>query len=408
MNSQDQEKINQFEPLLSFKWTWVLKLFFNMPFDKIGFFTGNQSTKTFACTLNYVFRLMGWHPIPRKNVLYFECPKFVDEKNEAEKKEDDSLILHPWVTRNLPDQSKIKIHREGEYLDSVIYPGPKFGYPGRYPKSKRPENNLCTFCGEKLQIHKRKTRIFRFGSEILPEDKESTTQHGSDIGQSTETKNTVYPEFKKWLPPFLIKSDISSRRKTMILYDPNGNNHFGDLFYPASDIVIEFIAYHQTVKSGAGVQRLSCYLDEESPIDIYEEQMPRLVAEDADILFSLTPAEAMSWTFDEIFERAQLYIRTKTICDYLRKKEKRDIKQVEWRDNDNDIVVIQAATDDNPTLSKKAIEKKMFFDDEETVAIRRYGIFKQSTGRIFNDFSYKVHSIDFNEYGLNNMMFQDF
>ena len=392
MNNEETKKINQFEPILGFQWTWPFKMFLILPFDKIAFFTGNQYGKTSSFAVNYVFRIMGWHPIPKKNVLYFECPKLVEEEKAASKIDDDSLITHPWVQRRLPDKSMLNIHREGEYYDSAFYPSV---FPKRFSRSVRPKDNRCAFCGEKLRIHKRKTRIFRFASEVLPGDKESTD--GLD-GQSTEVRNAIYPEFKKWLPAFLIKKDITSRRLAMTIFDPNTGQAFGDIEYPGADIVVEFVAYHQTVQSGAGVQRLSVWADESCPMNFYEEQMPRLVAEDGDFLNSLTPAERVGWEYDELFERAQLYIRTQAICEFLKKEEKKDVKSIEWTDSLYEIAVIQAATDDNPTLSKKAIEKKYFYDDPNTVATRRYGIFRQSTGRIFNDFSWKMHVIDLYDY----------
>jgi len=44
-------------------------------------------------------------------------------------------------------------------------------------------------------------RIIRFASERLP---------GEGGDNNREIKNTQYPEFKKWLPPSLIKKDITS------------------------------------------------------------------------------------------------------------------------------------------------------------------------------------------------------
>lgn len=399
VDNKDIQIMNQLEAILSFQWTWPFKLFMTMPFDKIAAFTGNQFGKTSMFAVNYVHRIMGWHPIPKANVLYFECPKLVNEMKAAEKADDDDLITHPWIQRRLPDKSMIKIHREGEYYDSAFYPKV---FPPRYPKSVRPKDNRCTFCGEKLQVHKRKTRIFRFASEVLPGDKETTD--GLD-GQSTEVKNAVYPEFKKWLPAFLIKKDITDRKRAMTILDPNMNQSFGDIEYPGADIVVEFVAYHQTVQSGAGVQRLSVWADESCPMTFYEEQMPRLVAEDGDFLNSLTPAQRVGWEYDELFERAQLYIRTKAICGFLETQDKKNIvKPIEWTDSKQEIAVIQAATDDNPTLSKKAIEKKYFYEDLDTVATRRYGIFRQATGRIFTDFNWKIHVVNLFDYFSGGMV----
>lgn len=401
---KDADIVNQFENLLSFEWTWAFRIFLYLPFDIIGMFSGNQWGKSANCAINYVFRIMGWHPIPRKNVLYFECPNLVKEEKKAEKEEDDDLIKHPWVSKGFSDGSRINIHREGEYFDSCFYPRI---YPARNKQSLRPEDNECTFCGEKLRVHKRKTRIFRFASENLPGDNATTENELG--GQSTEVRNATYPEFKKWLPNFLIKKDITSRKTAITLHDPNKGHNFGDIEYAGADIVIEFVSYSQEIQAGAGVQRLSVWEDEESPMAFHEEQMPRLVAEDGDLLISLTPANRISWTYDEIFERSQLYIRTKAICDFLdhgKRKENNEegTKRIEWTENDTNIAIIQAASDDNPTLSKKAIEKKYFYDDPDTVATRRYGIFRQATGRIFTDMSYKIHVLDFNRYFVDGII----
>jgi hypothetical protein len=61
--------------------------------------------------------------------------------------------------------------------------------------------------------------------------------------------------------------------------------------------------------------------------------------------------------------------------------------------------VIRAATDDNPTLDKDAIEDKMSkYDDRATMEIRRYGIFHQMSGVIYKEFTEMIHKISGNEY----------
>jgi len=104
-----------------------------------------------------------------------------------------------------------------------------------------------------------------------------------------------------------------------------------------------------------------------------------------------------SWTYDGIFERAQVYIRTKTICDFL-KTDDYDPPQIEYTDNRSSIAVIQAATDDNPTMTEAAIKQMVDAyggdEDPDLVATRRYGIHKQVKGRIFKGFEYKVHFIN--------------
>jgi phage terminase large subunit-like protein len=289
----------------------------------------------------YVLRVLGVHPIPEKNVLYFECPN-----------------------------------------------------KHYYSIKTRPEDNVCTECGEKLEIHKRKSRTYRLCAETLPGDKGDTGKEGT----SSEIKNTVYPALKTWLPSMLIKKDITFRNPAMIVKDPNAGMEFGDLTYEGGDIIFEFVSYNQSTQSTAGVQRLGCYCDEEPPSDFYKEQLPRLLQENGDFIIGLTPASYISWTYDEIFEKASIYYRSKVIVDYLA-KEGQTVKQIEKTDFNLDIAVLQAATDDNPTLDLDVIDE-MFkhYDDPDDIAIRRYGIFKQVSGRIFKDFEYSTHFINGEKY----------
>jgi hypothetical protein len=349
-------------PFFKFTETWDYSEGLWLPHKIVADFTGNQRGKTAGKARQYAKRVLGWHPIPNKNVLYFECPD----------KED-----HDWETHDFGDGIDVPIYKKGEYS------------PLRFPKSGE-----CEICGRQLKVHNRKTRVFRFCSETLPGEKGTTAEID---GQSTEVKNTIYPEFKKWLPRFLIKKDITARQPAMILSDPNAGRRFGDIVWPGEDIVIEFVSYSQRVQAAAGVQRLSIWEDEEAPIDFHEEQLPRLLAEDGDLHISLTPANRMSWTFDEIFERASFVIRTDAICNFY-KSIKEPHEKILHNQSDLDIAIVQAATDDNPTLDKETIEKTYFYDDPDTIATRRYGVFRQATGRVFNDFKYAVHVIDDEKY----------
>lgn len=353
---------NQYLSFFQFIPTWDYVEGLYLPHSVVADFTGNQRGKTAGKARSYIKRIMGWHPIPNKNVLYFECP---DQKD------------HEWEVHDFGDGIEIPIFQKGEYSPLMF-----------------PKDGKCEICSRKLKIHPRRSRVFRFCSETLPGEKATTTEDG---GESAEVKNTVYPAFKLWLPKFLIKRDITARQPAMILKDPNAGRTFGNIVWPGADIVVEFVSYSQRVQAAAGVQRLSIWEDEEAPYDFHEEQLPRLLAENGDLHVTLTPANRMSWTFDEIFERAQLYIRTKAICEFL-KKTGDPAKQVEHTNSELDIAVVQAATDDNPTLSKEAIEKKYFYDDPDSLATRRFGVFRQATGRIFNDFTYKVHVISEKKY----------
>lgn len=235
-------------------------------------------------------------------------------------------------------------------------------------------------CGGEVVVHERNSRTFRFCSETLP------GQSGSVVvdGESAEVKNTQFPAFVKWLPACMIKQNITFRSPSMVIVSP----------YGCGDIVVEYVSYNQQVQATAGTQRLSVWYDEEPPKDFREEQIPRLLAENGDEVFSVTPASYITWMYDEIFEKARKFYRTKAICNFLKEIDGVDCKNVEKTGSEKDIEVFQAATDDNPTLKKEAIQALFDnLDDPDTLAIRRFGIFKQVSGRIYKDFSYGVHYI---------------
>jgi len=334
-------EIENWANYLKFQWTWAFKHFVSCEHDLIALFTGNQAMKTASCAYQYVLRILGRHPVPKKNVLYFEC--------------DQGHMFSPATL---------------------------------------PRDWICPECNGELKMHERGSRVFRFASEVLPGEKGSV----GDAGLSAEVKNSVYPEFKKWLPPHFLRADITYRNMAMRIADPNSGKIFCGKEYKGDDILVELVAYSQSVQSTAGKQRLSVWEDEEPPFDFHEEQLPRLMSEDGDLLLSLTAANRISWTYDELFERAQVYIRTKAMCDILRTKDY-EPKQIEYTDSPYSIAVIQAASDDNPTLTLEAIEKKMSaYDDPDVIMTRRYGIHKQIKGRIFKSFDYKIHVIDEDEY----------
>jgi len=339
----DYSGLEHYSNFLKFKLTWAFKKLICLPYDIIAAFTGNQAMKTSSFAYQYIYRILGWHPVAEKNVLYFECPK-----------------KHKYNIITLP------------------------------------KDWICPICNSELKIHERGSRTFRFASETLPGEKATVSIDG---GGSAEVKNTVYPEFKKWLPPIFMKRDITFRNMAMIITDPNNGKILCDKEYYGNDILVEFVSYKQSVQGGAGVQRLSIWEDEEAPYEFHEEQIPRLMAESGDIMISLTPANKISWTYDEVFERAKVYVRTKAICDYLETPDYRP-EQIEFTDSPYSVAVIQAATDDNPTMTIEQIEQKMamYGDDPDIVATRRYGIHTQATGRIFKGFEYPVHFIEKDKY----------
>lgn len=229
----DTDKVSHLVQFGKYKSTKLFRSFVRLTHKVKGIFSGNQSFKTSATAYQYILRILGTHPIAQFNVLYFECERRV----ELFDKSADHDIYREYKTRFL---------EKHKALNSATF-----------SKKTRPTDNICPECSGKIVIHKRKSRIFRFASETLPTEKDDIE---GDTIQSAEIKNTQYPEFKKWLPPFLVKKDITIRNPALTILDPNANMDFGGLKYVGADIMVEFVSYNQAVQAGAGVQRLSCWL----------------------------------------------------------------------------------------------------------------------------------------------------
>jgi hypothetical protein len=133
--------------------------------------------------------------------------------------------------------------------------------------------------------------------------------------------------------------------------------------------------------------------DEEPPPDFLEEQFPRLLAADGDMVITLTPANRLSYLYDKVYELARIYHRSSTITKVY------GLPRLEVTASSKSIAVFQAATDDNPTLKLDAITRIFEdIDDEDVVAIRRYGIFKQVSGRVYKAFNTSVHVVEEQKY----------
>lgn len=333
-SNDDIKRLNEFTGFLNFVPSWIFRKYINCRSKTIFVDTGNQFGKTCMVAYSYVLRVAGMHPVPEKNVLYFEC-----------REGHLSSPMQSFFTRK------------------------------------------CPHCQAPVEPHIRNSRIIRFASQNLP-GQTANTSSDEGMTKSAEVKNTQYPEFKKWLPPFLIKKDLTARNPSLLLKDP----------YKGDDIVIEFVSYNQSTQAMAGVQRMSLWEDESPTIEFHEEQKPRLFAEDGDNIITYTPVDSASFLFSEIYDRAKVYYRTKAVIDYMASRGIR-VPQIEQTGSTQDIAVFQAATDDNPTLKPEVLEKHFEnINDPDLLAIRRYGIFKHISGRIFKNFDYKIHFIQTDKY----------
>lgn len=230
---------------------------------------------------------------------------------------------------------------------------------------------------EKNMTPDKVVRIYRFASLLLPNDPEGG-----------EVKNTQYPFFKKFLPPHLLKRDITFRRPVMTIKDPQGGK----------DLYVEFVSYNQDVLAQAGVERESIWCDESSSQAFYEEQLLRLLTTGGDLIYTLTPAEQLNFEFEALFEKARVYIRTPFVIAREKERYKKTHEPIEVTDSSKSIAVLMSATDDNPILSKAEIDEMFdLLDDEDVVDIRRFGLFRSVSGLVFKEFE-RCHVISKDRY----------
>ncbi len=221
-------------------------------------------------------------------------------------------------------------------------------------------------------------RTFRFCSQNLPTD-----------ASGSEIKNSQYPAIKRYLPRFLIKKDIVIRNPVITIIDPQGG----------PDIYFEFVSFSQEIQATAGVQRASVWIDESCSKEFFEEQVPRIMASGGDMIYTLTPAEFIGWEFDDIYQRAHKHVRTDYIRRWMKERFGKEVEAHEYNPDGSDIAVFQAATDDNPTMTKKQVDESYeLIEDQDIIDIRRYGIFRQVTGQVFKEFDPNIHVLREDKY----------
>jgi len=201
-------------------------------------------------------------------------------------------------------------------------------------------------------------------------------------GGKEEQDNTQYIEFKQMIPPELIVKDITARTTNMLVRRPDGSN-----------CVIEFKSTNQEMQKLGRIQLSSCWYDEESPKAIREESKMRLLAEKGDEIFSLTPTNALSYTYEDVWQRAEVIYRTPTV------QKEFNLPEYEYPVPGSKVKCIQMATDDNPTLDPDSI-RIQFADitDPDDLALRRYGVFKAISGRVHKMYDPAIAYIDLRKY----------
>ena len=342
----------------------------NLRFLRLLFASLYQLLLSYAVSLNKYFHqlfsyktplciegnhIIGIEPIPSQEVYDFEVEKY-----------------HNYFAGGLIHHNTKSLQRKNVYRLMGLSPNPEHNI--------KPEDRC---------------RVVRLAAENLPGDSER------------EVRNTIYPALMEQIPRNLVLKDITIR-KPLVTCQP---------LLGGKPLQFEFVSYGQTTQSHGGVDRLWIDTDEVCDYDFYEESMPRLATTNGQFFVGTTPIEA-GWMYDELFCKAKTIYRTKNVRKYMKEAMGITVGSVEHTDSKEDIAVIQAATDDNPLFQKQFNDKmkdikegrlkKEFFpyenvseyldsffmyDDPDSVAMRRYGIFKQITGAVHKEFEWNTHVI---------------
>jgi hypothetical protein len=212
----------------------------------------------------------------------------------------------------------------------------------------------------------------RFVSKILPNDHE-------------DEANQQFVEFRRLIPPELWVKKLTARSKLGKVRRLVGG-----------EIDVEFMASTQDIDAFMSVQRGAYYQDEEIERVKWDENQMRLIkarsdGDYADTTLSMTPVKGLDWSFDSLWKRANIKYRSDRICE----KFGYPAKEV-GRGEVGDIEIFCWATDDNPVMTQDAIDNLFFeIDDEDDLAMRRYGVFRQVSGRIYKVFDEKIHVVPF-------------
>jgi len=381
LTEKDAKEINNYSALASYQYTWIANKFMNCDLDVLAVFFGNQAGKGALVVINYIYRILGMHPIPVKNVLYYQCENAI-KYDEAERKDVDNLDEmergHYYSPKNITDMNF------GCNPHTVLHS----------------DKYICPECNTQLTPHIRQGahRVIRFASQTMPGSEATTKGKGSRDQNTGETKNTQFIELMKWMPQHLLREKkISVRDATLRVIDP---------FPTGMDIIIEFVSFNQVTQSSAGVQRMSSWLDELPSKEFFDEQVPRMLAVDnSDIILSYTVTKEVGYLFDLIWNRARWIYRSKSIVKFFKEDRNEMVPMVEETDSEfYNIGIFHGSTYDNPTLKPKRVREMMKLlhddcgDNEDVMNMRLFCLFKEISAFIFPSFNMRTHVIDPSKY----------
>ncbi len=199
-----------------------------------------------------------------------------------------------------------------------------------------------------------------------------------------DEENAQYVEFKRRFPHELIKQDVTARSSIVSVGLPSGDRQ-----------KVEFMSKNMDLDAFMSVQRSAYYQDEEIDKIKWDESQMRLLQDGGDTVLTLTPVKGMDWTYDNIWRKARTIYRSDTICRVF------NLPAVEHMNGGKDIEIFCWATDDNPVMKPEDVDRIMdtvgATGDDDEIAMRRYGVFRQVAGRVYKIFDQKYHKQRFED-----------
>lgn len=176
-------------------------------------------------------------------------------------------------------------------------------------------------------------------------------------------KKIMLPELDRWLPRSVLIGgswEQSYDKQSRVLTLANGSK-------------MDFLTGEMDTEKHAGTSRNFCWIDEECPESIFNENMLRLVDVKGNWWMTMTPVLGMTWVFRRYYEPWVEGVVT---------------------DDTRNFEVFSAPSEDNPFLPPGALDTMLAGMSSEEREARKYGKFVAASGLIYPSFNPAVHVIN--------------
>jgi phage terminase large subunit-like protein len=139
----------------------------------------------------------------------------------------------------------------------------------------------------------------------------------------------------------------------------------------------QFMSYEQDIQKLGSATLHRIHYDEEPPRKVYEESQPRLMRYQGDQIFTMTPLQGMSWTYQDVWLASGGDDKSPESV-FINEKHK--------------MASVIVDMDDNPYLTEEAKEDTLRGYDAVMRKARKEGRFVHFAGLIYNEFSESEHT----------------